>query len=321
MSSAAASPKRSLGLFYCLAFVSLEAIQAVYFGSVFQRMDSFLLGSAIFGLAIACSLLWVAWRDRGQFARARREWRILAKAGIGTAVSWAAYFVALQLIEPAVAYTVFSGLVPLTILAAARRGVPEASSAAGRGSRLGHMLIAVSLIYLCLASIAGLTGFERGGMVGGIGGVIALLATGLSSTWVIFYCRRLGSAGVTATALFGLRYLPYVALAGAAAAMGIDAKPPVPSWEITEALAIGLALVATPSYLVQRAIPLVSPLLIGLAGALGPFLVFGLQAVEGRIAYSSWTLVGLVVYCLGTVVAATSEALPGRPVPGMSTGS
>ena len=233
MSSPAASPKRSLGLFYCLAFVSLEAIQAVYFGGVFQRMNSFLLGSAIFGLAIACSLLWVACRDRGQFARARREWRNLAKAGIGTAVSWVAYFVALQLIEPAVAYTVFSGLVPLTILAAARRGVPEASSAAGRGSRLGHMLIAVSLIYLCLASIAGLTGFERGGMVGGIGGVIALLATGLSSTWVIFYCRRLDSAGVTATALFGLRYLPYVALAGVAAAMGIDAKPPVPSWQIS----------------------------------------------------------------------------------------
>ncbi len=247
----------------------------------------------------------------------------MAKAGVGTAVSWVAYFIALQLIEPAVAYTVFSGLVPLAILAAARRGVPEASSAAGRGSRLGHLLIAASLIYLCLASIAGLTGFERGGMVGGIGGVIAVLATGLSSTWVIFYCRRLAHAGVTATTQFGLRYLPYIAVAAVAAAMGIDAEPRlVPSLadRRSPTRVIGLALVATPSYLVQRAIPLVSPLLIGLAGALGPFLVFGLQAVEGRIAYSSWTLAGLVVYCLGSVVAATSEALPGRPVPGMSTG-
>jgi hypothetical protein len=182
------------------------------------------------------------------------------------------------------------------------------------------MLIAVSLIYLCLASIAGLTGFERGGMVGGIGGVIALLATGLSSTWVIFYCRRLGSAGVTATALFGLRYLPYVALAGAAAALGIDAKPPVPSWEITEALAIGLALVATPSYLVQRAIPLVpapdrprrrAGALPGLrpAGGGGSHRLFQLDA--------GW--IGRLLP--GDVVAATSEALPGRPVPGMSTGS
>ena len=313
--SAAASPKRSLGLFYCLAFVSLEAIQAVYFGSVFQRMDSFLLGGAIFGMASASSLLWVAWRKGGQFALAWREWRTMAKAGIGTAVSWVAYFIALQLIEPAVAYTVFSGAVPLAILAAARRGVPEASSAAGRGSRLGHMLIAASLIYLCLASIAGLTGFERGGMVGGIGGVIAVLVTGLSSTWVIFYCRRLSRAGVTATTQFGLRYLPYIAVAALAAAIGIDAKPPVPIWQISQALVIGLALVATPSYLVQRAIPLVSPLLIGLAGALGPFLVFALQAVEGRIAYSSWTLAGLVVYCVGTVVAAVSEALPGRLAP------
>ena len=226
------------------------------------------------------------------------------------------YFLALQFVEPAVAYTVFSGLVPLTILAAARRGVPEASSAAGRGSRLGHILIAASLIYLCLASIAGLTGFESGGMIGAIGGVIALLATGLSSTWVIFYCRRLERAGVTATSLFGLRYLPYVALAAVAAAMGSMPSRRSRVWQISEALVIGLALVATPSYLVQRAIPLVSPLVIGLAGALGPFLVFGLQAVEGRIAYSSWTLVGLVVYCLGSVVAATSEALPAKAVPG-----
>jgi drug/metabolite transporter (DMT)-like permease len=320
MSSLAASPRRSLGLLYCLAFVSLEAVQAVYFGGVFQRIDSFLLGSAIFGLACACSLLWTVCRDRGQFAFARREWRNLVKVGIGTAVSWMAYFLALQLVEPAVAYTVFSGLVPLTILAAARFGVPEASPAAGRGSRLGHLLIAASVVYLCLASIAGLTGFESGGLLGGIGGVIALLATGLSSTWVIFYCRRLDGAGLTATALFGLRYLPYVVLAAVAAAMGIDAKPPVPVWHVSQALVIGLALVATPSYLVQRAIPLVSPLLIGLAGALGPFLVFGLQAIEGRIAYSSWTLVGLVVYCLGTALAATSEALPGKPVPGVSTG-
>jgi drug/metabolite transporter (DMT)-like permease len=321
MPSAAPSPKHSLGLFYCLAFVSLEGIQAVYFGSVFQRMDSFLLGGAIFGLASACALLWVACRKRGQFALAWREWRNLAKAGIGTTVSWVAYFIALQLIEPAVAYTVFSGLVPLTILAAARLGVPEASAAGGRGSRLGHMLIAASLVYLCLASIAGLTGFERGGMVGGIGGVIAVLATGLSSTWVIFYCRRLDRAGVRATTQFGLRYLPYIAVAAVAAALGIDAKPPVPIWHISQALVIGLALVATPSYLVQRAIPLVSPLLIGLAGALGPFLVFGLQAVEGRIAYSSWTLAGLVVYFLGSVVAATSEALPARPAPQMNPGA
>jgi hypothetical protein len=29
----------------------------------------------------------------------------------------------------------------------------------------------------------------------------------------------------------------------------------------------------------------------------------------------------LVVYCLGTVVAATSEALPARPAPQMNTGA
>jgi len=46
-------------------------------------------------------------------------------------------------------------------------------------------------------------------------------------------------------------------------------------------------LIAVPYYLLQRAIALVSVLMIGVVAALGPFLVFGLQAIEGRIAYST----------------------------------
>jgi hypothetical protein len=58
-------------------------------------------------------------------------------------------------------------------------------------------------------------------------------------------------------------------------------------------------LIAGPSYLLQRAITLVSLLTIGIVAALGPFLVFGLQAIEGRIAYSTWSLVGLAQRVVG----------------------
>jgi len=43
---------------------------------------------------------------------------------------------------------------------------------------------------------------------------------------------------------------------------------------------------------------------IGALTALGPFVIFGLQMIEGRVAYSLATLIGLVVYFAGAMLAA-----------------
>ncbi len=83
---------------------------------------------------------------------------------------------------------------------------------------------------------------------------------------------------MTATALFGLRYFPYVTLAAVASTLGIDAKPPVPIWHISQALVIGLDLVATPFSWSSAPSPWVSLLLIGLAGA---WAVPGLRPAGG----------------------------------------
>ncbi|MDB4222767.1 hypothetical protein N9850_03260 [Granulosicoccus sp.] len=50
------SSNSSLGLLWCFCFVVLEAIQAVFFGGVFQHMDAFLVGTCVFGLSTAASL-------------------------------------------------------------------------------------------------------------------------------------------------------------------------------------------------------------------------------------------------------------------------
>ena len=38
-----------IGVIWCLAFVTLEAVQYVFFGGVFQRISSFLFGFLTFG--------------------------------------------------------------------------------------------------------------------------------------------------------------------------------------------------------------------------------------------------------------------------------
>jgi drug/metabolite transporter (DMT)-like permease len=301
---------RIRGISCCFTFIVLEAVQTVYFGGLFQRMNSFLVGSLVFGIACTGCLAWVALRQPDQFAVAYSQRADLAKAGLCTALAWLTYFVAIEMIEPAVAFAIYSGAVPLTVLVAARRGIGEASPAHGPVSNLGHLGIAAATLYLCLATFAGLTGFVRGGTVGAAVGILAVVVSGVATTWAMFYCRRLDRADVKANTQFGVRCVPYVGMAAIAAACGLDAKAPVPADQIAEAVSIGLLLVATPSYLVQRAIALVSPLTIGVVGALGPFLVFGLQAIEARVVFSAWTLVGLISYSFSAVLAAAGEALP-----------
>jgi hypothetical protein len=88
----------------------------------------------------------------------------------------------------------------------------------------------------------------------------------------------------------------------------IGAKGPVAIGDAALIFAIGVVLIALPAYLVQRAIHLVSPLFVAVAGAVGPFIVFALQGVEGRVSYSNWTLTGLIGYSLASLILAAGEA-------------
>ncbi|MCF6302156.1 MAG: hypothetical protein L3J13_02960, partial [Devosiaceae bacterium] len=115
-----------LGLICCLSFVTLEAFQAVYLGTVFQDVDSFLVGTWVFGISVVgCTLATAIYRP-AELAASGHAWRILVAVNLFAALTWTTYFIAVQLIEPAVVFTIFSGMVPLGTVIAAWLGLPEA---------------------------------------------------------------------------------------------------------------------------------------------------------------------------------------------------
>jgi drug/metabolite transporter (DMT)-like permease len=152
-----------------------------------------------------------------------------------------------------------------------------------------------------LGALLGRTGFGVGGVAGAVGGLAAISLSGMATTWIMFYCRRLEEEGVTAVTQFAFRYLPYVALATLGWVIGVDAKPSVAAGSL-QIFLIGIVVIAMPSFLVQKAIHIVSPLFIAVASALGPFVVFGLQLVDGRVHLAAWTLVGLCIYCVASLM-------------------
>ena len=117
------------GLAWCATFVFLDAVQAVFLGGTLQRMDGFLMGLLVFGPSALVVGLWSGRRDPAQIAIALANSRALIVLNLATAGGWVFYFASVQLVEPAVAFTLFTGIIPLTALVAGRFGVVEAEAA------------------------------------------------------------------------------------------------------------------------------------------------------------------------------------------------
>ena len=54
------------GLIFALLFVAIEALQTVYFGSVFQHVNSFLFGALVLGIMSVGIILWISCKAPAQ---------------------------------------------------------------------------------------------------------------------------------------------------------------------------------------------------------------------------------------------------------------
>ena len=296
-------PSRFAGLLWCATFVVLDAAQAVLFGTFLQSMDSFLLGFIVFGLSSVACLVTAPLYAPGQVSIAVRDARTLAWLNVCTASGWVSYLGALQLIEPAAAFTIFSGAIPLTLIAAAWLGLREAEPIENAVEFAGNAMIAAGIVLLAIFTLVGWSGFVRGGVLVGFIGILLSVLSGVMMAGMLLASYRLNRQGVGPAAMFGLRFPLYLTVALGGFLLGLDAKEPLPSAELLWAIALGFLVLAFPIYAVQKAVALTSTLTLGTATALIPLVVFLMQTAEGRVAYSNATFAGLAVYFAGALLA------------------
>lgn len=298
----------ALGLIWAFSFVILEAAQAVFFGGVFQDHDSFLIGGAVFGFTAAGALVWARMRTPEQLKTAWANAASLFGLNLSTALVWIAYFYALQMIEPAVVFTVFSGLIPVAIVVASTCGVPEASPLRNRVEGVGLIIVAIGITYLAAITLLGQSGFVRGGWIVASVGLLLTCVSAISLAAMMIYSQRLDRLGVAPVAQYGLRFPLYVMVALSAAWLGLDGKGPIDPPGLLTVIVIGFVIMAFPVFAMQKAISLMSTLTLAAITALGPLFVFLFQIVEGRVAYAPATMTGLMIYFSGAVLAAYGGA-------------
>ena len=295
------------GLAWSAVFILLESTQSVFFGSVLQRMDSFFLGFWVFGISTLVLASGIRAFDPGQLGLCRRNLKDLFACNCSTAAGWALYLFAIQLIEPAVAFTVSSAAMPVSAIMFARLGIGEPADLKTPQERIGFFLVVLGIVVLAGATLLGFSGFVRGSThAAALPGLACSILSGSAFALMLVHCRTLDSSGFWPVTVFAFRFPVYILLAAAGWFLQLDYKGPVVAGEATTAILIGFAIMAFPLYAMQKAVSGVGVLLLSTITALGPLVVFCLQMTEGRVAFSGFTLAGLLVYSLGALLAVSS---------------
>lgn len=295
-----------------MVFVILDAIQAVYLGGILQEIDGFLLGGLVFGLSASVCLLWTAIFRREQFQIARVALPAVIGLNVIAAGGWLFYLLAVQMIEPAVAFTIFAGSVPLVTIAAAIFGVPEAEVPRNRQELFGNVVLALGLLTLAIITLIGLSGFVRGDILAAASGLALALLAGILITGMLLYGQRLDRVGLDPVAQFGMRLPLFLVLCVIGVLLGIDSKGPIELGDLSAPVAIGLIVLAFPIYAVQKAISLTTSLTIAALAGTAPLFVFVFQIWEGRVETSFYTTLGLTICFTGSVVGALGAASEDR---------
>jgi len=292
------------GLIWALLFVSLEAVQFVYLGNLFQRVDSFAFGAWVFGLSTVGFVGFAWWFRRDQLRKALAQPMLLFWINLTAVLAWIAYLGSVQRIEPSVAYTIGSGVMPLATYGLWLLGVAGGERLRNRAEMVGNLFILIALIYLFAVTLLGHSGFVRGGTQGATEGLVLAVADGVFFVWLLILCKRLDILGIGAAVIFGLRMPLYVAVAGVGALTPMAMRSATSLVDWVWIILLGLMLIIPPLYALQRAVGLSSMLTISALTALGPFLIFALQMLEDRVDYSWPTLIGLGLYFFGALTAA-----------------
>ncbi len=294
----------ALGLIFTLLFVFLEAVQFVYFGNIFQKVDSFLIGFFVFGLTVTFSIAWTAVYRPKQLKTALALPKQLFLINLGAVVTFTAYLLSVQLIEPAIVYTISAGTMPITALILSKLGVREGGGMRNIAESSGSILIFFSIVFLAAITLFGYSGFVRGDTVTAWIGIFLAIVDGVFFTLILVYSQRLNQAGVGPEAVLGLRLPLYLLVTGLVVFTRTETNETISAMEISIYVTIGFLLTIPPLYLLQKAVPLLPTLTISALTALGPMAIFALQNIEGRVAYSAMTITGLTIYVAGAMLLA-----------------
>lgn len=297
-----------LGPFLIVTFCLSQALSDTYFGHLFQGVDFFAVILVAFTLSTLVFGAITAIRTPGQFTALRHQIPIVLAMNATTALAWSCYFFALTHLEPSIVNTVHSGMGPLTVIALAACGTRLVKPGViGRDERWSYGGITLSIIALWWVVLSGRSGLiARDGSTNLIA-LLLLTVSGSSITISLLYSKRLHDHGVSAEAVTAVRYLLLIVLAGCVEAY----RGPMAGigdlghslGDLATLSATSAVLIVLPLFALQVGIARTAPLTAHVIRSLGPVCVFAMEQVDGRLTYSTPTLICILAYSAAAIAS------------------
>jgi len=240
----------------------------------------------------------------GEFATLRGHLATVLAMIVTTALAWTCYFFALTHLEPSIVNTLHSGMGPLTVIALAACGVRIAKqSVIGRQEALGYAGIALSLAGLWWVVLSGQSGLPHADHAASFIGLVLVLVSGVSITISLLFSKRLHDHGVSPEAVTAVRYLALILLAGCVEAWKGRLTGIGDLGDLVMLSLIATVLIALPTFALQIGVARTAPLTAHVLRSLGPVCVFGVQQLDGRLAYSTPTLICILGYSAAAIAS------------------
>lgn len=298
-----------IGALCVFVFVLCSAVRDVYFGGAFQSVSVFLVLLIAFGSMTLAGLAVAAWKGRASLTIIAAAPTDTVMMNVATAGAWTCYFFALKYLDPSIVNTLFAGIGPFVVIALAgsRFSIAQPSDSTPL-QRILQAATVCTLIVLVWIVITGRSGFQIANGWIAFGSTLLALLAGALITVSHLYAKRLDERGASPSALLGTRFFGLLAVAACGLALeGLPGSAHIDTPGLLGVATAAILLIAMPVWVNQVGMAKISPLSARVITAFGPALVFGLQQVDARIAWSTETFVAVTVYSVLVTAANLSQ--------------
>ncbi len=300
------------GLLFLVAYDVLTASKGVFLGSFLQVVDPFLVLSICFSLV---TLLFLA-LNKSLDGRAGfwpplsyRSSRIAVGLNFSSVLSWASIYLALKLIEPAIAISVTTASGP--ILTAIYQGQISKERAISTKEWIHYFMMTLIMIFLVWEGAQGLSALPHITGEHVVLGVTLSLVCGAANVANALMSKKLNDRGLSARQIIPFRF--YLLIGLGFLLCPSEAWPTLKDSQILFSIfMIALFGLSLPIFCVQRGIEYTGPLVSALVQAALPAVVVVAQLFDGRLVVSEASAVGaalIVAFGVGAAFERSRKAI------------
>lgn len=308
----------NLGILALLSYNLLTAAKGVFLGSFLQKVDPFIVLSLCFGLVTIIFILINLIKRSSDSVKAlpvlKKRWKLVIVLNVSAVFSWASYFYALKLIEPAILFSLIEGVGPVVTTICYL--IIKENIQTSRLEWFSHTLTCIILGFLVLISYLGLSAVGNISTQAVFLGTIAALICGISNVAMAILTKNLNNDGLKARQIIPARFFLLIVI-GAFLVPKVQWEAVAQGEAMISIAVIAVAGLALPIYFSQVGIQKTNPMTVALTFAALPIFTLACQFFDNRLTASIYSIVGAfavaVIYMISLVLKSPPQITIRKP--------